>query len=130
MSQLKIDVIILPEAQNDILRFYHFYLETANKLVAADAVNTITDKLDILKTDPLSGRFYQDSQYGLDYYELLIFLAKPGKIAISPFITMMEKNPYGFCELKMREKAVIAPCQMLMINQFQPLHSLSLPVST
>ena len=73
MSQLKIDVIILPEAQNDILRFYHFYLETANKLVAADAVNTITDKLDILKTDPLSGRFYQDSQYGLDYYELLIF---------------------------------------------------------
>ena len=43
MSQLKIDVIILPEAQNDILRFYHFYLETANKLVAADAVNTITD---------------------------------------------------------------------------------------
>ena len=74
MSQLKIDVIILPEAQNDILRFYHFYLETANKLVAADAVNTITDKLDILKTDPLSGRFYQDSQYGLDYYELYIAL--------------------------------------------------------
>ena len=76
MSQLKTNVIILPEALSDILRFYHFYLETANKLVAADAVNTITDKLDILKTDPLSGRFYQDSQYGLDYYELLIFFGK------------------------------------------------------
>ncbi|MGB4882821.1 MAG: type II toxin-antitoxin system RelE/ParE family toxin [Neisseria sp.] len=76
MSQLKTNVIILPEAQSDILRFYHFYLETANKLVAVDVVNTITAKLNILETDPLSGRFYQDSQYRLDYYELLIFFGK------------------------------------------------------
>ena len=76
MSQLKIVVIMLPAAQNDFLRFFPFYSEFPNTLVAADAVNTITDKLDILKTDPLSGRFYQDSQYGLDYYELLIFFGK------------------------------------------------------
>ena len=96
MSQLKTNVIILPEAQSDILRFYHFYLETANKLVAVDVVNTITAKLNILETDPLSGRFYQDSQYRLDYYELLIFLAKPNRIAISLSITLMAKMPLGY----------------------------------
>lgn len=77
MSQLKTNVIILPEAQSDILRFYHFYLDTANEAVAANAVSTITAKLDALQTDPLCGRFYEDNQFGLDfYYELLIFFGK------------------------------------------------------
>ncbi|MBR5941060.1 MAG: type II toxin-antitoxin system RelE/ParE family toxin [Neisseriaceae bacterium] len=69
-------LIITPDAQDDILRFYRFYLETADEKVAWAVVDTIEEQLNKLAQNPKIGRIYFDEITQNDYREFLIFFGK------------------------------------------------------
>ena len=73
------NLIVSPEAQSDILRCYHFYLETANEEVAFDMFDTITNKINELSKNPYLGRVYYNEETQLNYREFLIFFGKAQK---------------------------------------------------
>ena len=70
------NLIITPEAKSDILRFYNFYLETANEKVAFAMFDTNNNKINELSKNPYLGRTYYNEEIGLKYREFLIFFGK------------------------------------------------------
>ena len=93
-------LIITPEAQSDIERFYYFYLETASEKIAFALVDTITNKLTELAKNPKIGRKYYDTNTEFSYRGFLIFFGAA------------KRNCYiALLRIKMLVKAVIVLCR-------------------